>query len=476
MDIMKFFLSDPNSNDPTSQDVDFFQRLNQFDENALGEFNEPNYSLETDPSFENCTKEKFDYALEPFDCTLNQNNFTNINLVQANGLGEFGQGSNGIKPIQTLSVKRISDSIGKFSLRLSLKQSCSKESFGTILNLLADASVKIEIGGSPHFQIPKLLLVYLICSELGINIEYLDAQVFNSTYSKDEIKSMIRTKREESWVYTNKYYFETSNSRYIDIPLLDQFLSYDMPIPIIALSYHDTRFTVSIPSSTELNKYIESIHIISENIIYLDKEKKEKMRRKAHELVKMNFSMYYTHGFTSQTFKEYGQHFSKFMFVFIRPSSSNQDIGKTDLPTIQSVEIEIDNSTYDNLTVPGSQPLRPRNTYTIEQTNMYLAEYDNIYVYGIALDAQSNMKNWVKIVNECNDLYKTLANAEYTNPGIPITNLNTWASTQTFKCVNVDRFRIHLSNYSIPVNIEVFIGTQNIQRVMSGMSGEVFGY
>jgi hypothetical protein len=105
---------------------------------------------------------------------------------------------------------------------------------------------------------------------------------------------------------------------------------------------------------------------------------------------------------------------------------------------------------------------------------MYLAEYDNIYVYGIALDGQSNMKNWVKIVNECNDLYKSLANAEYTNK--VITNLNTWASTQAFKCVNVDRFRIHLSNYSIPVNIEVFIGTQNIQRVLSGMSGEAFSF
>lgn len=469
MDIMKFFIADSKQNDNTTKEIDFLQRLKQIDEKLLAESNETNYSLETDSSFENCNKEKLTGCdFELFDNSLDNYNFTNINRLKVNVLGEFG--TNKIKPMQIFTFDRVSDSIGKFSLRLKLKQSCSKESFGTILNLLADASAEIEIGGSTYFKIPKLLLVYLICSELKTNIEYLDAEVFNSTYSKDEIKSMIKTQREEAWVYTNKYYFKSGDSRYLDIPLLDQFLSYDMPIPLIATQYQNTTFKLTIPlnSIAELEKYIESIHLISENICYVSSKYRKQMALKSHELVKMNFSMDYFHSYTSQTLnRTYGENFQKFMFVFIRPSSSNQDITKTDLPTIQSVEIhtiEKFNKQEKNITYTEKNI-----TYTIEQSNMYLAEYDNIYVYGIALDGQSNMKNWVGILNECNNLYKSLAKSTDS-----ITNLDTWASTQAFKCVFLERYKINLSSYSIPVNIEVFVGSQNIQRVMSGMSCQAF--
>ncbi len=462
MDIMKFFQTDPNDN--TSQETDFLQRLVELDERLMSKHNEFNYSLETDTSFDNCEKEKdqknysnnmFDF----FDRSLSQDRFTNIISDQVDILGKFNY--EGIKPAQSLLVMRNADSVGKLYLRLSLKHSCSKDSFETILNLLADSSIQIIMGGTSCYNIPKLLLVYLICSELGTNIEYLDAQTFNSKYSKEEIKSMIKTERPEGSICTNKYYFESENSRYLDIPLLDNFLTYNMPIPLLAMQFHDVRIEFNIPSQTivdELNKYIDSIHIIAGSFNYLSAEYRRQSAQKSYELVKMNFSMDYFHSHTSQRVSsEHYEHFAKFMFVFIRPSVPNPDITKTDLPAIESVEIQIYNS----------------GSYTIEQTNMYLAEYNNIYVYGIALDGHSNMKNWVGILNECNGLFESLANA---GPNKPITNLKTWVETQPFKCVAMDGYKINLTNYSIPVNIEVFVGNQNIQRVMSGMTGEAFSH
>ena len=120
---------------------------------------------------------------------------------------------------------------------------------------------------------------------------------------------------------------------------------------------------------------------------------------------------------------------------------------------------------------------------TIELENIWVGQFDDLVIYGIAADGLSNMKNWIKVQSECIDSIEkmtfknndtnTNANKEnYMN--IDACNINPNNYENVYSIVNLNSIKIYWSETSIQTNIEVFIINQNVQRICSGMTGEAY--
>lgn len=80
------------------------------------------------------------------------------------------------------------------------------------------------MGGCEVFRLPKLLFAYLISEKLSNPIRVFDVKEFLELNTMEYIRNKIfKYTDKASWI-NQKYYVRNKNDKYIDIPLLVDFL------------------------------------------------------------------------------------------------------------------------------------------------------------------------------------------------------------------------------------------------------------
>jgi hypothetical protein len=97
-----------------------------------------------------------------------------------------------------------------------------------------------------------------------------------------------------------------------------------------------------------------------------------------------------------------------------------------------------------------------------------------LIIYGIAADGISNMKNWVRVQSECIDSIEKMSFGSNENGKIAGSNLNPNNYNGVYGNVYLTGIKIYWSETAIQTNVEIFFVNQNIQRVMSGMTGDAY--
>ena len=458
---------------------------------GAGQHNEHfSYPLESDISFDNpnlgnLTDDNLVLSML-FDRLLHpdlKEKFTCVNPDQMNWFGKIE--CNNIKSKNQWTISRHCDALSKPFLRFVLKPNLSESDINNLLYLLADCGFKIEMGGSTMLNIPKLLFIFLICEKLSKPIKIFDVAKFLEENSMEQIRNMICKFTDKSCWINMKYYVEKNNSVYIDIPLLVDFFSYNMSTALIALQHHNVVYMLDIPEQkvNMISRYIDGIVLMFEEFIYSDTDFRRQLAQTPMEFIKMNSTMDYFHCWTGNIIKisDY-KSFCKFIFVIVRQAEStdlenniinriDMDVNVQQFPQILSVELT--ESYYNN---GNGSEINKQSQVQLE--NIWVEQYDNIVVYGIASDGVSNMSNWIKVQSECIDSIEKLSfrdnNSNSYSANISTNNLNTNNYEQIYRIVNLDEIKITWSESAVPVNIEIIYIGQNLQRIMSGMTGDAF--
>ena len=109
---------------------------------------------------------------------------------------------------------------------------------------------------------------------------------------------------------------------------------------------------------------------------------------------------------------------------------------------------------------------------SIQLDNIWVAQFDDFVIYGIAADGISNMKNWIRVQSECIDSFEKMAFSVDENKMIPSLNINPNNYDGVFGIVNLTRIKIYWSETQIQTNVEIFFIQQNITQIMHGMAGD----
>lgn len=462
--------------------------IKSWEENFLGS-NSHNedflYPLESDNSFSNFlninNNDGKSILLSIFDKNLNSDNGQTFNCVNEDCMYYMNyKKENGIMENNTWTIKRNCDCVSKPFFRLVLKPNLTEQDIKNLLYLLADCKFIIEMGGSTVYELPKLLFAYLISEKLSNPIRLFDVNNFLETNSMEEIKNKIYKITNNSCWINQKYYVSDSNDMYIDIPLLVDFFSYNMSTSLISLAYHEVRYKLQIPSTKVnlISHYLDDIVLMFEELVYAEHNFRIKLAQNSLDFLKMNSTMEYFHCWKGNLIELTNQWYfaTKFIFIIVRPHETtnleteviNQidtDIDISQLPQITSIELEEEyNSSHFNLMSNKKKSL-------IELENIWVGQFDDLIVYGIAADGVSSMKNWIRVQSECIDSIEKISFANSENIG---SNFNPTNYESVFRIVNLTGIKINWSDSKIQSNIEIFFIYQNIQRTICGMTGDAY--
>ena len=150
------------------------------------------------------------------------------------------------------SIRRDGDYVSKPFFRLVLKPNLHEPDIKNLLYLLADCEFSIEIGGTMVYKLPKLLFAYLICEKLSNPIKVFNVKDFLESNSMDDIRKKIFKHTDKACWINQKYYVCNNSDVYIDIPLLVDFFSYNLSIPLISKSLNTISIKASSNSTTVL--------------------------------------------------------------------------------------------------------------------------------------------------------------------------------------------------------------------------------
>jgi hypothetical protein len=268
-----------------SQDYDpnlsWDQLLKSWEENFLGSGQNAesnamfNYNLESDTSFDNALKNKYDDVnflsnlFGDFECNGKEFTCVNNSCMELFNAENFSE-DKPIKHVNSWNIERKCDGVSKPFLRFVLKKNLTESDINNLLYLLADCSFEIDMGGTKVFKLPKLLFVFLICEKLSNPIKIFDVKNFLELNNMKDIENMILKFTDKSVLINQKYYVSDVNDKYLDIPLLVDFFSYNMPTIMIALQYNNVRYNFRI-LDTKLNmisKYVDKIVLMFEELVY----------------------------------------------------------------------------------------------------------------------------------------------------------------------------------------------------------------
>lgn len=438
-DILKSFSKGDSRND-------FEHTLKAWDDNiGLNIHNDFNYLLEEDDSFENNNKnDNGDFLF----CTM----FNCKTIINKNLINSYDFASKGIQKKSMIKINRISDCVAKPFLRLKLKNNVNSEEIINILTLLCDASFDYIQGGVTIINIPKLLFNFIICKKYDNDIKIIDVEQLLSEMTMDELIDKAVVKGINSVNQNQKYMFEDETSKYLDIPLLLDFYSYNSKILLIATQFHDIFYELNIPGQNikELSKYVDNIYLLHEqNIFASNIERKNIATCNANYLMMKSKNNYY-HGFCDTTVTAYGYQTSKFAFVIMRKHYDDEN-DSTQYPQIVNVNVVCEDNT---------------NIF-IEPQNIWVEQFNEILIYGIALDGVSDMNNWIKVMNECSSV-KT---SDFISIQGNYNNLNPNNFEGVFQHINLKEITIDFNCTTTPVNMEILFLNQNIQMIAGGMTG-----
>lgn len=495
MDIFDYFKKSPDYDPNLSWD----KIIKSWEENFLstGESSESNtifnYDLESDISFNNALinnnlNESLFYL---FDKTLSNEHKEDFTCINKDCMEKFNYYYKTIETKNTWHINRKCDYISKPFLRFVLKKNLNDQDLNNLLYLLSDCSFQVEMGGVVMLSIPKLLFIFLICEKILNPIKIFNVHDFLEMYSMEEIKNMISKFTNNSVLINQKFYVSSNNDLYLDIPLLTEFFSYNMSVALISLGLHNLVYNFIIPNTKVniISKYIDKIVLMFEEIAYSDNSLREKLANSSIEIVKMNSKIDYYHCWTGNHMILNGECRTKFIFVIVRPNETNdfdsgvinyidRDFDVTQLPQIINVELKENymNKNNDYCTIESYK------LSLVDLENIWIAQFDNMVIYGIAADGINSMKNWINVNQECLDSIEKLSfsnskntnNYKYTNNSKYTNNFNLKNINEIYKVVNLNEIKITWTDSTISTNIEIIHINQNIQMFMGGMTGDYF--
>ena len=464
--------------------------IKSWEENFLGSSQHNQHfsnSLESDYSFSNAldvnSNDDKRVLSMLFDQTLHPHNAHRFTCVNKGCMEMMDNGKKDktITEKNYWTIQRHCDYISKPFFRLVLKPNLTERDVKNLLYLLADCEFSIEMGGTQIFKLPKLLFAYLVCEKLSNPIRVFNVKEFLEFESMEDIRNKIFKYTDKGCWINQKYYVRNENDMYIDIPLLVDFFSYNFSTALIAMQYHDIRYHLAIPQNkvAGISKYLESIVLMFEDVVYADKDFRKQLVQNSHEFLKMKPEMEYFHCWKGNIMELSDKYFfaSKFIFVVVR----QHEITDMDLEIINQTNVDIDVSQFPQITGVEleeeynlGQGLTCKKKSSIQLDNIWVAQFDDLVIYGIAADGISNMKNWIKVQSECIDSIEKMSFGSNDNGQIGGSNLNPNNYNGMFGIVNLTGIKIYWSETAIQTNVELFFVNQNIQRVMSGMTGDAY--
>jgi hypothetical protein len=499
--IMDLFKKSPDYD----ENLSFDKMIKSWEENCLGtgQHNEDfSYPTETDNSFDNAAT-VIDKNIDVMDAKIlpmlfDQNitikddgidNFTCINESCMNkNSHRVGHNDNKeLKNINTWNIVRNCDAVSKPFFRLILKKNISEKEILNLLYLLSDCSFSIIIGGSVYLEIPKLLFIFLVCEKLSHSINIFDVNEFLESNTMSEIKKMTVKMTNNACHINQKYYVRNKDDFYLDIPLLIDFFSYGMSTQIICLQYHDVRFELKIPENKikMISNYIDDIVLMFEDNNYSNTPQRKKLAQKSFEFIKMTTTLDYYHCWSDNYIELCGDSFEKFIFIVVRQHEVSDyesgivnqldgDVDVTQFPQISRIELEDNN----------------HKQFDISLDRMWVGQFDNVIIYGIAADGVSDMSNWIKVLSESVESIEDLNldsvhknnddnnddGNNYSKKARNVNNLNSNNYEGMYLVSNLNKIKISWYNTNIPVNVEIIHINQNIQRMMGGMSGDAYAH
>lgn len=506
--ILGVFKNDPNY-DPT---LSFDKIVKDWEINFLGngKHNDSfNYSLEGDSSFANAIKDNNESNVlkslfDPQFVNIINGNNGKFTCIEPDVMYMFNDVNNGnnkeIKSTNSWTLQRNCDYVNKPFFRFVLKPNLSENDINHLLYLLADCSFVVEMGGSQMLKLDKFLFNFLICQKLNKPINVINVKEFLEQNTTDEIKSMAINKENVNITSMNqKYYFHNKNASYLDLPLLLDFYSYGMSTILVAMAYHEVRYILNIPQHklNLIKKYIDNIVLMFEEVTYGQTHFRRSLAQNRYEFIKMtSITNYWPNLLENKIVFEPRMPHMKFIFIILRQEfvidegrdgfkEFDSDIDVTQFPQLIDVELTIpkksmvQNNGYNSYKIDGYY------TKNIDLENVWLTQYNNMIIYGIAVDGHSNMNNWVRVSNECIEstdklnLFSGESGSSIRNLGLDeknlsVNNLNLENYQEKFLMEHVDKIKIFFSDSSVRVNVEVIEIHHNLQRTMSGMTGDAY--
>ena len=461
--------------------------IKSWEENFLGSnqhnehFSNP---LESDSSFNNTLDVNLNsdksILVGLFDGTLHEKNKHLFTCINKNSM-EFMNDSNIISDKNCWTIGKKCDYMSKPFFRLVLKSNLTEKDIKNLLYLLADCEFTIQMGGSEIFKLPKLLFAYIVCEKISNPIRIFNVKEFLESNSMEDIRTKIFKCTDKACWINQKYYVRNSTDMYIDIPLLVDFFSYNFSTALVSMQYHDIMYLLKIPSNkvNMISKYLEDIIIMFEEVVYADFEFRRKLAQNSFDMLKMNSRMEYFHCWKGNVIELTNTiyRFSKFIFIIVRQheitdfdlkiiNQTNTDIDVSQFPQITGVELE--EEYHKGFEITG------KKQSSIQLDNIWVSQFDDLVIYGIAADGISNMKNWTRVQSECIDSIEKMTFGNNENGKIASSNFNPNNYNDVFGIVNLSKIKIYWSETSIQTNVEIFVLDQNMQRVKDGMTGNVY--
>ena len=199
----------------------------------------------------------------------------------------------------------------------------------------------------------------------------------------------------------------------------------------------------------------------------------------------MTTTLDYYHCWSDNYIELCGDSFEKFIFIVVRQHEVSDyesgivnqldgDVDVTQFPQISRIELEDNN----------------HKQFDISLDRMWVGQFDNVIIYGIAADGVSDMSNWIKVLSESVESIEDLNldsvhknnddnnddGNNYSKKARNVNNLNSNNYEGMYLVSNLNKIKISWYNTNIPVNVEIIHINQNIQRMMGGMSGDAYAH
>lgn len=292
----------------------------------------------------------------------------------------------------------------------------------------------------------------MVSEKLSNGIQLFDVSKFMESNSMEEIRNKIYKYTNNGCSINQKYYVRNSTDIYIDIPLLLDFFSYNMSTPLISLQLHKIRYILMIPSTKVnlISNYLDDIVLMFEELVYVKNDFRRQLAQNSMEFLKMNSTMEYFHCWKGNLLEIRDKLFfaTKFIFVIIRPHEFtnletevinliDKDIDISQLPQITSIELEEEYNI-------GKYNTTKKKSF-VELENIWVGQFNDIVIYGIAADGISSMKNWIRVQSECVNSIEKISFGSSENGNICGSNFNPNNYESVFSIVNLTGIKIYWS-------------------------------
>lgn len=368
------------------------------------------------------------------------------------------------KKIMFVTFPRAGDTIGSCFLRLIP----NTDDIHQILDMLGDASVYLEICGQSVCRIPSLRMNFIILEKLEQygRSKNMGVQVINSStrsiYNEEELDVQKNQYKHGRLIKNLRYSLDMDPSlTYLDIPLLFDFFNYGRDINLLNLTFTEVRIRFELTEEQTKSTLIqETCYIAPEYYVYYDCRGRKDL---VTSEIMIERPIMQCEGFPITmtpsgyfTFTHGGTHIK---FIFIELVNLCPD---SEMPELLSCEVT------HRLISSGRPGPDEQAYYQLDPSYFYVADYDtNIRLYAISPHPDTDMRGWIKVINEFKG-----TNHDYQDSGDTRTGLK---GNILYPPVNIEIFSGLLSTYNPYVKVNIYFYVQNILRTMSGMAGTAFG-